>query len=152
MSINGNVLTITPSIRLPESKYKLSLHTGCVTDIAGNLLAGQSIYFSVGSSPTVTSTSPVDGERNVKTNKTITVTFSEAIQKSKTFYVELVDSTGTAVAFTSYITGGNILVIDPISNLVTNTTYKVKLHTGCVTDLAGNPLAAKTIIFTTRNT
>ena len=152
MSINGNILTITPTISLAEDRYKLSLHTGCVRDLAGNPLAGKSINFSVGTSPTITGTDPYNDENYVKTNKTITVTFNEVIRKSANFWVELVDSTGNAVAYTSYITGSNILVIDPTSNLATNTTYKVKLHTGCLTDTAGNPLTAKTIIFTTRNT
>jgi methionine-rich copper-binding protein CopC len=93
----------------------------------GNLLKGQSIYFSVGTSPTITSTSPSNGATGVSPAKTIAVTFSEAIRKSKNFWVELVDSNGTPVAFTTYITGGNILVINPTSNLAAKTTYRVKI-------------------------
>ncbi|MGV8144917.1 MAG: Ig-like domain-containing protein, partial [Methanothermobacter sp.] len=152
MSINGNVLTITPTKALKESKYKLMIHTGSVTDMAGNMVAGKSFSFSVGSSPTITDTSPLDGATNVNVAKTITVTFSEAIRKSSHFWVELVDSTGNAVTFTTYITSGNILVIDPTGDLAAGTTYKVKLHTGCVTDLAGNPVAPYVFSFTTRNT
>ena len=148
MNITDNILTITPTSALPESRYKLMLHTGCVTDLAGNPLAGKSISFSVGTSPTITATSPTDGATNVKPNKTITVTFSEAIRRSGNFWVELVDSSGTAIDYTSYITSGNILVINPTNDLTANTTYKLKLHTGCVTDLAGNPLAGKSITFT----
>ncbi len=148
-SIDGNVLTITPTIDLVEDKYKLILHTGCVTDLAGNMLKVKSIYFSVGTAPTIIATTPVHGATNVNTAKTITITFSEAIRKSSHFWVELVDSNGTAFDYTSYITGGNMLVINPTGNLAANTTYKVKLHTGCVTDLAGNPVAPKIFSFTT---
>ncbi len=151
-NITGNILTITPTTDLAESRYKLMLHSGCVTDLAGIPLAGKSITFSVGSSPTITATNPVDGATNVSTAKTLTVTFDQAIRKSSTFWVELVDSLGTPVTYTSYIIGSNMLVIKPTSDLATNTTYKLKLHTGCVTDLAGNPLAGTSISFTTRIT
>ncbi|MGV8143738.1 MAG: Ig-like domain-containing protein, partial [Methanothermobacter sp.] len=116
----------------------------------GNLLAGQSITFSVGTSPSITSTSPDDGAANVDVAKTITITFSEAIRKSSKFWVELVDSNGTAITYTSYITSGNTLVINPTNDLAANTTYKIKLHTGSLTDTAGNLLAAKVISFTTK--
>ena len=151
-AINGNILTITPTNELTEALYKVIVHTGSVTDMAGNMVAVKSFYFSVGTSPTITSTTPLDGATNVNVAKTITVTFSEAIRKSSHFWVELVDSSGNAVAYTSYITGGNMLVIDPTVNLAAGTTYKVKLHTGCVTDLAGNPVAPYIFSFTTRNT
>ena len=151
-SISGRTLVITPNSDLSESKYRLILHTGCVTDFAGTPLAVTSFSFTVGTPPTITSTSPLNGATNVHVAKTITVTFSEAIRKSSHFWVELVDSTGNAVAFTSYITGGNMLVIDPTGNLAAGTTYKVKLHTGCVTDLVGNPVAPYIFSFTTRNT
>ncbi|MGV8143593.1 MAG: Ig-like domain-containing protein, partial [Methanothermobacter sp.] len=119
---------------------------------AGNLLAGQSFRFSVGTSPTITSTNPADGAINVHVAKTITVTFSEAIRRSSKFWVELVDSNGASVEYTSYITSGNILVINPTLDLAANTVYKLKIHTGSVTDMAGNLLAAKVISFTTRST
>ncbi|MGV8142994.1 MAG: Ig-like domain-containing protein [Methanothermobacter sp.] len=151
-TINGNVLTITPTNALTEALYKVMVHTGSVTDRAGNLVAGKSFYFSVGTSPTITSTSPLDGATNVHVAKTITVTFSETIKKSRNFWIEVVDSTGNAVAYNSYITSGNILVIDPMDNLAANTTYKVKLHTGCVNDLAGNLVAPYIFSFTTKNT
>jgi methionine-rich copper-binding protein CopC len=106
----------------------------------------------VGTAPTITATNPVDGATNVSTAKTLTVTFDQAIRKSSTFWVELVDSLGTPVTYTSYIIGSNMLVIKPTSDLATNTTYKLKLHTGCVTDLAGNPLAGTSISFTIRIT
>ena len=144
------MLVINPVDDLAEGSYKVMLHTDCVTDLAGNILAGQSFRFTVGVAPTIVSTSPVDGATNVSVAKTITVTFSEAIRKSSSFWVELVDSNGTTVEYTSYITGGNILVINPTSDLASNTTYKVKLHTGCVTDLLGNPLRGKSFSFTTR--
>ena len=149
----GNMLVISPVDDLAEASYKVILHTGCVTDLAGNPLAVTNFSFTVGTAPTITATSPVDGATNVNVAKTITVTFDEAIRKSSNFWVELVNTTtGDEIAFTSYITGGNMLVINPTADLAANTTYKVILHTGCVTDLAGNPLKVKSFSFTTRST
>ncbi len=148
----GNVLVINPDSALTEFSYKLMVHSGSVTDMAGNPLTGQSFRFTAGTSPTVTSTTPVDGSTNISPAKTLTVTFSENIRKSSSFWVELVDGTGDSIDYTSYITSGNILVINPVNDLTTNTIYKIKLHTGCVTDLAGNLLAGKSISFTTRDT
>ncbi|MGV8143608.1 MAG: DUF3344 domain-containing protein [Methanothermobacter sp.] len=148
----GNMLVINPDSDLEEAAYKLMVHTGSITDMAGNPLEGQSLRFTVGTSPTITDSNPADGATDVNVAKTIAITFNEAIRKSKNFWVELVDSTNTAVDYTSYITSGNILVINPTSDLAANTTYKIKIHTGSVTDLAGNLLAAKIITFTTRNT
>lgn len=151
-NINGNTLTITPNSDLAEDKYKLILHTGSLKDMAGNLVACKSIKFSVGTPPTIESTSPVDGATNVNVSKTLTLTFSESIRKSSNFWIELVDNTGTAINYTSYITNGNILVIKPVSNLAAKTTYKLKIHTGSVTDLAGNQVKGRSFSFTTRNT
>ena len=40
-SISGNVLTITPNSVLAKGiAYQVLLHTGCVTSLAGNPLAG----------------------------------------------------------------------------------------------------------------
>ncbi|MGV8144615.1 MAG: SBBP repeat-containing protein, partial [Methanothermobacter sp.] len=148
----GNILVISPIDDLAESKYKLMVHTGSVTDLAGNLLAGKSFKFSVGTSPTITNTSPINGATCVSVAKNITVTFSKAIRKSKNFWVELIDSNRTAISYTSYITHGNILVINPTCNLAANTTYKLMIHTSSVTDLTGNPVTGKSFRFTTGNT
>ena len=148
----GNMLVINPDSDLAEASYKLMVHSGSVTDMAGNPLTGQSFRFTAGTSPTVTSTTPVDGSTNISPAKTLTVTFSENIRKSSSFWVELVDSTDMAVYYISYITGGNILVINPIDDLTPNSTYKLKIHTGCLTDTAGNPVKGQSISFTTRDT
>jgi len=148
----GNVLVINPDSALTEFSYKLMVHSGSVTDMAGNPLTGQSFRFTVGNSPTIISSSPVDGSTNISPAKTLTVTFSENIRKSSSFWVELVDSTDMAVYYISYITGGNILVINPIDDLTPNSTYKLKIHTGCLTDTAGNPVKGQSISFTTRDT
>jgi methionine-rich copper-binding protein CopC len=146
-SVSGNILKIIPVSTLAENKYTVILHTGCVTDLAGNPVANISSKFSVGTSPTVTTWDPANGATNVSRSKQITITFSENITKG-TQFIELKNSTGTVIPVTiSY--GTNKVIIKPNSTLAANTKYTVYLHTGCVTDIAGNPVAATSSKFTT---
>ncbi|AEG19373.1 Ig-like domain-containing protein [Methanobacterium paludis] len=147
-SISGNVLTITPDSALVKgTKYTLLLHTGCVTDLAGNNLKGYVSRFTTDSTaPTVKTVDPANNAVNVAVNKVVKVTFSEAIQNG-TGWIELLDSTGKAVSFTKSISG-NVLTITPDSALVKGTKYTLLLHTGCVTDLAGNNLKGYVSRFT----
>jgi len=143
-SISGNVLTIKPTNNLIQSKYTVILHTGSVTDLAGNPLALKSFTFTVDTTPpTITSTDPQNKAINVPSNKVIKVTFSENIQKG-TDWIEL-KSAGKDVPFTNSI-NGKVLTITPTSALA-ESKYTLILHTGSVTDLAGNPLALKSCIF-----
>ena len=147
-SVNNNVLIITPTSKLAESLYTLTVHTGSVTDLTGNPVAVRSIGFSVGSSPTVISTNPLNGAVKIARNKIITINFSENIKAGSNYWIELVSSTGKSISITKSISG-KILTIKHSSLLAANTKYYLKLHTGCVTDIAGNPVAAKKIAFTT---
>ena len=94
--------------------------------------------------PTVTDVDPANNAVNVPTNKTIKVKFSEPI-KAGSYWIELKDSTGKAVDFTKSI-NENVLTITPTSNLK-GTKYTLILHTGSLTDLAGNKLALYTSTF-----
>ena len=153
-SIKGSVLTITPSVLVSGMKYSLILHTGCVTDMAGNSLAMYVSKFTTFVNdtvpPTVKSVDPASNATGVALNKTITVTFSEPV-KVGNGYIELKNSNGTAVPFTKSIKG-SVLTITPNSTLVQGMKYSLILHTGCVTDMAGNSLAMYVTKFTTNKT
>jgi len=147
-SINGTVLTITPTNPLTnDTKYSLTLHTGSVTDLAGNPLAIWSSSFSVGPAPTIKSVNPLNGALNVSTNRTFTITFNEPI-KAGNLSIQFENSSGTAIPFTTSI-NGNTLTITPKTSLTKSIKYTIILHTGCVTDQAGNPLALTSTSFTT---
>lgn len=150
-SISGKVLTIDPTINLEESLYTLIIHTGAVTDLSGNPVAYKAVKFSVGYSPKVISTNPAYGATRVARSKTITVAFNENIKAGKKYWIELISSKGKSVSISKSISG-KILTIKHTTLLAANTKYKLILHTGCVTDKAGNPLSAKFIYFTTKST
>jgi hypothetical protein len=92
--------------------------------------------------PTITSRDPASGATGVSINKTVTATFSEAMDAS----------TITAASFTlvgasvvsgsiSYNAGTNTASFDPATDLEQNTEYTATL-TMAITDAAGNPLAS----------
>ena len=144
-TLNSKTITINHAL-LADGTYTVVLPAGCLVDSDGNKLAAYSSKFTVDTvKPTVTSSSPASGATNVAASKTITVTFSEAIKKGSSFVVKLLNSSGTAIAYT-YSISGKVLIIDPKSNLA-ESKYKLVLYSGCVTDLAGNSFAGKTISF-----
>ncbi len=143
-SVSGTVLTITPTSLLAEAKYILLLYAGCVTDLAGNPVAAKTSNFIVGNAPTVTSTDPANYAVNVAPNKIITVTFNEAI-KAGNNNIQLKTSTGTIIPTTLSI-NGNTLTITP-TNPLAEARYMILIYAGSVTDLVGNPVAAKTTSF-----
>ena len=148
-SISGSVLTITPVDPLINgTKYTLILHTGSVSDLVGNTLGLYTTSFTADSMPpTVIALNPANGAVSVPVNSAIKVTFSEAI-KAGNNNIELKTSDGTAVPFTTSISG-NVLTVTPTTPLSKGVKYTLSLHTGCVTDLAGNWLAARGNSFTT---
>jgi methionine-rich copper-binding protein CopC len=149
-SISGKVLTITPTSNLAESLYTLCIHTGAVTDLAGNPVAVKSTKFSVGTAPTVSKVDPKNGATKVARSKVIKVPFNENIKEGSNYWIELIDSKGKSVKITKSISG-KVLTINH-AKLVANTKYKLVIHTGAVTDKAGNPVAVKTYTFTTGKT
>ena len=147
-SINGTVLTITLNkILNNDTRYALTLHTGSLTDLAGNPLALWGSSFSVGPSPKITSTNPLNDALNVVTNKMIIITFNEPI-KAGNIWIELKNSAKAGIPFTETIYG-NTITITPSTLLSKGVKYIVTIHTGSVTDLAGNPVSLFSIIFTT---
>jgi methionine-rich copper-binding protein CopC len=148
-SINGNVLTIKANSTLTHGvKYNVLIHTGSVTDMAGNNVKGYVSRFTVDTiAPTVKTVDPTNKAVNVATNKVIKVTFNEAITTG-TKWIELVASNGTSVTV-NLTTSGNVLTITPTSALSKGTQYSLLIHTGSVTDLAGNNITGYVTRFTT---
>ena len=101
--------------------------------------------------PTVISIDPANNAVNVPINKVIKITFSEPI-KAGTLSVRIKNpSTGSYIPLTTSISN-NILTITLNSNLAKATAYYIILNTGCVTDLAENPLSSYSSKFTTDST
>jgi uncharacterized repeat protein (TIGR01451 family) len=147
----GNVLSIAPtSLFASNTMYRVILHSNSITDLDGAGLVGPwSTIFTTSPAPTVTSSNPTYNAMNVAVNKVIKVYFSQSVKFGTNPWIEFTTSTGTPIAFTRTISGGNVLSIATTPLMATNTTYRVTLHTNSITNLAGAGIALWSTIFTT---
>ena len=140
-NININLLTITYVFKLAKNtKYTLTLHTGCLTDLSGNTIGLYSTKFTTDHPPSILCVDPYCRMVNVPVNKNIKVLFNEQI-KFGTNYIELKDTSGRYIPIKRNI-NGKILTISSIFQLAKGTTYTLILHAGCIKDLSGNILAS----------
>jgi len=151
--INGKTLTLTRNGNYINGlTYTITLPTGSITDTAGNTINTYTSKFKIDTTkPTITSINPTNTATKVARNKAIKVTFNENIKASSSYWVELVASNGSKVSIKKSISG-KVLTITHTARLAANTKYSLIIHTGAVTDAAGNPVAARTFTFTTGRT
>jgi PKD repeat protein/methionine-rich copper-binding protein CopC len=151
--INGKKLTLTRNGNYINGlTYTITLPTNSITDTAGNTITAFTSKFKIDTTrPKITNTNPKNRATKVARNKNIKITFNENIKASKTYWIELVASNGSKITIKKSIKG-KVLTLTHTTKLKANTKYKLTLYTGAITDTAGNPVAAKTITFTTGNT
>lgn len=143
-SINDNVLTITPEVPFSNGKHLLLIHTGSITDLAGNQVAAYVSSFTVDAiGPRVSTTDPANKATNVAATKEINVTFNENIQ-SGSMWIELVNSSGSSIPLNFSINGKTLTIThEPLPE----SPYNLLIHTGAVTDLAGNRVTSQISTF-----
>ena len=156
VSYTGTVATFTPATPLIASTQYTATISNAAKDLSGNALvagvAPNPWSFTTGSgpdttAPTITLTSPADTDMNVALNKTVSATFSEAmdpltIAAPGTFTLAVAGVGGAAVTGTvTYDPLTNIATFTPAANLTASTQYTATITTAA-TDLAGNALAA----------
>lgn len=154
ISWSGNMMSYTPSAALqPNTMYNVTV-SKAAEDLAGNHLQTDYVWcFTTASAgdtipPTVTGTVPNNGAINVAVTATISVSFSEAMDK-----VSVQNSFSIAPSVTGAFSWNlNTTTFTPTSPLATSTQYTVTVGTGSM-DLAGNHLqSAYTFSFTTSST
>ena len=146
-TLSNATLTIDPTSNLDYSvTYTVYIPAGCVKDMVGNALASDNNFsFTTEADtygPTVSSTDPANNTSCVLANKTITVTFNENIQAGSNYgSINLKDQYGNNTAFSKSV-NGQVLSIDPTSNLKYSVTYTVYVPADSIDDLLGNGLAS----------
>ncbi|MDO9512960.1 MAG: Ig-like domain-containing protein [Bacteroidales bacterium] len=154
VSYSGVIASFTPaSDLLPNMEYTGTITSGA-KNLAGTALENNYVWsFTTGSisGPTVISTDPTSNETGVLLNKTVTATFSMAMDPltltTATFIVKkgLTTITGTV----SY--SGKTALFNPSSPLEANTLYVCTITTGAKNS-TGIPLAENYVwSFTTEN-
>jgi hypothetical protein len=143
VTYSGTTASFNPSFNLiSNTTYTATITTGA-KDISGTSLANNYIWsFTTLTTvaPTVTSTDPANNATGVSLSKTVTATFSTAMDPNTinggTFTIK---NGGTAV--TGVINySGTTASFNPSSNLISNTTYTATITTG-VKDVSGTPMA-----------
>ncbi|MEW6173778.1 MAG: Ig-like domain-containing protein [Bacillota bacterium] len=84
-----------------------------------------------GGSPLVTGTDPADGATGVSVGKIVTATFNETVVLGDNAGGIVLKQGGSVVAIT-YNVSGNVLTIDPVSDLDPSTNYAVYVPAGAV--------------------
>ncbi len=149
----GMTASFTPAANLLVNAVYTATISKNVTDIAGNQLAGNQgaapsdfvWSFTTGNAtdntaPTVIDTDPNAGEINVALDKTVNVTFSEAMKPLTMTSANFTLKQGiTPVSGTVRYIGGTA-TFEPAANLTAGAVYTATISKN-VTDLAGNKLA-----------
>ncbi|MBL8917836.1 MAG: Ig-like domain-containing protein [Myxococcaceae bacterium] len=140
-SMGNTVATLTPSAPFePSTAWLLSV---AASDVAGNAMK-TSLTFTTAAAPdavapTVTMTAPAANATAVPTNAGLSITFSEAMQKSA---VDAAFSISPAVAGTAlWDASDSLRTFQPTAPLAASTQYTVTVGVAAK-DAAGNALAA----------
>ncbi|WP_241985742.1 MULTISPECIES: peroxidase family protein [Cryobacterium] len=147
------VATLNPNATLiADGTYTATLSG--ITDLAGNPMVDSSWTFITGPAPTIDSMSPAPGATGVALNRDVVVKFTEAVTGVSATTVRITRvSDGSVIAGTITLSNADRRVtINPTATLLANTRYRVTITggTGDIRDLAGNPFATRTWVFTTR--
>jgi hypothetical protein len=165
------VFTPTTPATLASSSLFTATITSAATDLAGNAIAGNTAVvpnagnhvwtFTTGATsdtvaPTIAAVSPLDTSSGVCLTKSVSATFSEAMDAStvNTTTFSVADA-GVGVAGTvSYDTSSQVAVFTPTAaaGFAASRTFTVTIASGAagVKDLAGNPMASNRVwTFTT---
>ncbi len=155
ITYTGSTAKFTPFGNfVPNSLYTATITTGAM-DVAGNQLAADYVWnFTTGNLadvilPRIISTDPINLSTNVPLNKTVTVLFSELMNPLTINTTTFTLKQGASIVPGNITYNGMTATYDPTGNLLSGTTYTVKVTIGAK-DLAGNALIADyTWTFTT---
>lgn len=156
--ISGNPLTNTAGALQGYAAFATTTLGAALVPNSGKVSGATNITIPTGIStapdttaPTVSSFNPTDGATGVAVDSNITLTFSEAILRGSGIIQLHSDSASGTVVETFDATSssrlkfsGNMLTIDPTSNLSANTQYFLTFAPGAIKDLAGNSYAGTT--------
>lgn len=142
-SIDGQTLSISPTNSLDYgSYYTIIIPYNAVKDESGNTLNGDfTTYFVTRGdyiSPRIVSTIPINQARDIGTNSTISIKFTEKIKAGQEIEkISLIHGNNIKVPINIGI-NGETLTIKPLQELEYNTFYYVYIPYSSVTDISGN--------------
>lgn len=150
-TIDGSkkIITINPTADLMSSQpYYLAY--GDVSDLAGNLRAGENITFTTAPdtiAPTATNFFPADNNTTMVIDTNMSIVFNENVQVGEGNITIAYDVNDSVFEIFDVNTSdrisilNNVLTIDPTNNLDFNTTYYLYIDNGAIKDLSSTPNA-----------
>jgi hypothetical protein len=136
-----------------STTYRVTWNGNGITDLAGNGINGNSIFFTTGqggdtTAPVVVATSPGNGVTGVAVNARVGVEFNEALEVVGLGEPVVVTGGGTTVSGSVSVSGDRTVVyFTPLGLLATNTVYTVTVSG--VKDVVGNVAGTVVFSFTT---
>lgn len=164
-SKNGGTLIINPSTDLVlNSNYHIEIADGAIIDTSGNPWSGINDdttlnFTTIDSSPLLTGSNPIDDVVDFQTNQDIELYFDEAVKPGSSGNIVISNGSDTrtiAINDANQVSfdNSNRIVINPTADLLPGANYNIKIDSGAITDLDGNPYAGisddTTLNFTTR--
>ncbi|TYL48324.1 DUF4347 domain-containing protein [Marinomonas sp. IMCC 4694] len=147
-NINGADLRITERADVPAGTYSVRVQ---VSDGDATYEKAFSITVSDDQAPSISTVVPNDNATGVSVADSIQITFDEAVQLGSSGTITLYDITGAgansvSIDVTSHASqlsiAGNVLTIDPTSNLIATNQYAVQFTAGVLKDDTGNAITA----------
>jgi hypothetical protein len=152
VSVSGKVLTINPASDLAAGRHHaVRIGATVIDDVAGNSFAGidndTSWDFTTGfpdlAAPAIVTLSPADNTSNVTLAGNLVATFNEAVTLGTgSITIKNLDSASQTVITlpdARVSVSGSVLTINPSTDFAITTHYAVRISSGSVTDLSGNP-------------
>jgi hypothetical protein len=150
VTYSGTTATFKPSANLEANKlYTATITTGA-KNMAGDALAINYVFtFTTGAAPDTTlpltsSTDPLSAATGVARNKTITTTFSEAMDASTITASTFTLKKGTTAVAGAVTYTGLVASFTPTNLLDASSVYTATISTGAK-DVAGNAIAINTV-------
>ena len=158
VTIVGGVVTIDPMADLVlDTSYTLTIPAGAFIDASGNSSPPDTQSFMTAPAldttpPMFGSSVPANNATGVAVDANIVLTYDEAVQKGSGS-ITLQPSGGTVVTIpisaAQVSVAGNIVTINPTTDLLAATTYTLMVPAGAFQDLAGNSAGSLTLNFST---
>lgn len=147
VTYTGTTATFTPNASLAPNLLHTATISSAAKNASGKGLAGDySWSFTTGAlpdtaPPTITLSDPANNALNVAINKTIVITFSEAMDQATINATTYTLKQGTTAVAGTVSKTGTTGTFTPAANLEYSKAYTVGVSTGAK-DLAGNAVAA----------
>jgi hypothetical protein len=150
VTYKGTAATFTPTVNFqPNTVYSVTLTTGA-KDLAGNAIASNLVSsFTTGAAadvilPMANATDPLNHATGVARNKTVTLTFSEAMDQTTINTETFLLKQGSSPVQGTVSYSGMTAQFTPSNVLAASTTFTATITKGAK-DQAGNALAADVV-------